>query len=85
MDSGSPPLSSNITVSVTVVDANDNAPIFTNSTTRYFIYENATQGTLVGIMTATDADEGVNGLVSFVFSDIVQDFVINKTTVSIAI
>ncbi|XP_025090923.1 cadherin-23-like [Pomacea canaliculata] len=84
-DSGSPPLSSNITVSVTVVDANDNAPVFTNSTTRYSVYENATRGTLVGIMTATDADEGVNGLVSFVFSDIVQDFIINKTTGEITV
>ncbi|XP_018410362.1 PREDICTED: protocadherin gamma-C5-like [Nanorana parkeri] len=59
-DFGSPPLSSKMTVILGVVDVNDNAPTFLQSTYSAFIKENSDPGTLLSSVSATDADEGIN-------------------------
>ncbi|XP_076446801.1 cadherin-23-like [Babylonia areolata] len=79
-DSGSPPLTSNITIKVTVLDANDNDPQFQNTSYVFSVSENAPENTLVVVINATDRDEGANANVTFDFADNVYDFVMNKTT-----
>ncbi|XP_018321282.1 protocadherin Fat 4 isoform X3 [Agrilus planipennis] len=50
-----------VVFSISIIDLNDNAPIFTNSsiTANNSVVENALAGTIIGTITATDAD-GVN-------------------------
>ncbi|CAG0886653.1 unnamed protein product [Cyprideis torosa] len=64
-DGGSPPLKGSMTVNITIQDVNDNQPIFNQS--RYYgtIPENATLGTSVLQVFATDTDTGDNGRVSY--------------------
>ncbi|XP_075715458.1 protocadherin gamma-C5-like [Rhinoderma darwinii] len=59
-DLGSPPLYSKTSVTLSVSDINDNAPVFTQSTYNAFITENSDPGTLLCTVSATDLDEGVN-------------------------
>ncbi|XP_072001769.1 protocadherin gamma-C5-like isoform X6 [Engystomops pustulosus] len=59
-DLGSPPLYSKTSVTLSVSDINDNAPLFTQSTYNAFIKENSDPGTLLCTVSATDLDEGVN-------------------------
>ncbi|XP_038652270.1 protocadherin-10-like isoform X33 [Scyliorhinus canicula] len=65
-DSGSPPLSSNVTVNVIIVDQNDNAPVIVSpspikgSAAEDNIPRSAEPGYLVAKVTATDADSGLN-------------------------
>ncbi|XP_075715455.1 protocadherin gamma-C5-like [Rhinoderma darwinii] len=59
-DLGSPPLHSKTSVTLSVSDINDNAPVFTQSTYNAFITENSDPGTLLCTVSATDLDEGVN-------------------------
>lgn len=57
-DSGKPPLSSTVSVYINVVDVNDNAPLFDPMSYSNELYENATVGTSVVTVTATDLDSG---------------------------
>ncbi|XP_018787095.1 PREDICTED: protein dachsous isoform X1 [Bactrocera latifrons] len=65
LDGGSPPLRGQMTVNITIQDVNDNQPIFNQS--RYFatVPENATVGTSVLQVFATDTDADENGLVGY--------------------
>ncbi|XP_053677409.1 protein dachsous [Anopheles nili] len=65
LDGGSPPLRGQMTVNITIQDVNDNQPIFNQS--RYFatVPENATLGTTVLQVFATDQDAGENGMVEY--------------------
>lgn len=60
-DSGSPPLESAATVSICVLDQNDNAPVFLTPHFIFFIPENVPPFTQVGSVGVTDPDEGKNG------------------------
>ncbi|XP_027549048.1 protocadherin Fat 4-like [Neopelma chrysocephalum] len=53
------------TVFVTVLDVNDNSPVFGVTNTTVNIPENVPPGTSVARVSATDADEGFNGLVVY--------------------
>uniref|UniRef100_UPI00358F8A41 protocadherin-9-like isoform X3 n=1 Tax=Myxine glutinosa TaxID=7769 RepID=UPI00358F8A41 len=64
-DRGVPPLEGNATVFVRVLDRNDNAPRFTNKELNFFLSENLPRSTTVGVLSASDVDEGKNGLVTF--------------------
>ncbi|XP_077142636.1 protocadherin-19 isoform X4 [Ranitomeya variabilis] len=69
-DGGSPPLQSNVTVRVIVVDVNDNTPVMTapplvNGTAEVSIPRNAAMGYLVTVLRADDYDEGENGRLSY--------------------
>lgn len=65
LDGGNPPLRGQMTVNISIQDVNDNQPIFNQS--RYFasVPENATIGTSVLQVYATDTDAGDNGLITF--------------------
>ena len=64
-DGGNPPKSGDMLVNITIVDVNDNQPIFSSS--RFFakVLENATIGTSVLQVFATDLDSGDNGKISY--------------------
>ncbi|KAA0196529.1 hypothetical protein HAZT_HAZT009458 [Hyalella azteca] len=64
-DGGTPPLKGSMIVNITIQDMNDNQPIFIQS--RYFatVPENATIGTSVLEVLATDTDAGENGRISY--------------------
>uniref|UniRef100_A0A8C5THJ6 FAT atypical cadherin 4 n=1 Tax=Malurus cyaneus samueli TaxID=2593467 RepID=A0A8C5THJ6_9PASS len=67
-DLGSPPLSSIARVNVTILDVNDNSPVF--YPVQYFahIQENEPAGTYVTTVSATDPDLGPNGTVKYSIS-----------------
>ncbi|XP_053320130.1 protocadherin-10-like isoform X1 [Spea bombifrons] len=70
-DAGFPPLSSNVTVNVFILDQNDNAPVIVyplpkNGTVATdVIPRNADPGYLVGKISAMDADSGQNSRLSY--------------------
>ncbi|XP_069387749.1 protocadherin gamma-A2-like isoform X41 [Paralichthys olivaceus] len=65
VDGGEPQMSGTMQIHITVLDANDNAPVFTQSVYKASIQENAAIGTVVVRVTATDADHGSNGKITF--------------------
>ncbi|XP_017011514.2 protein dachsous [Drosophila takahashii] len=89
LDGGTPPLRGFMTVNITIQDVNDNQPIFNQS--RYFatVPENATVGTSVLQVYASDTDADENGLVEYAInrrqSDKEQMFRIDPRTGAIYI
>ncbi|XP_063058923.1 protocadherin beta-15-like isoform X9 [Engraulis encrasicolus] len=69
-DGGSPTRSGTVVIHVTVLDANDNVPAFTQPIYEVNLPENSALGNVVVTVSATDADEGQNGEVSYEFSHI---------------
>ncbi|XP_074408333.1 protocadherin alpha-2 isoform X2 [Zonotrichia albicollis] len=59
-DGGRPSLTGTMELVISVLDANDNAPQFNQSVYKVQLLENATEGTLVLRVNATDPDEGSN-------------------------
>uniref|UniRef100_A0A665UKD6 Protocadherin gamma-A12-like n=1 Tax=Echeneis naucrates TaxID=173247 RepID=A0A665UKD6_ECHNA len=68
VDGGSPQRSGTVVIHVIVLDANDNAPVFTEAVYTAALPENSALKTKVIAVSATDADEGVNGEVTYEFS-----------------
>ncbi|MBN3297360.1 PCD10 protein, partial [Amia calva] len=68
IDGGMPERSGTAQITITVLDANDNVPVFDQSFYRVSLVENAPRGTLVIKLNATDLDEGSNGDISYSFS-----------------
>ncbi|XP_035983167.1 protocadherin beta-15-like isoform X1 [Fundulus heteroclitus] len=89
LDGGSPQKSGTVVIHVTVLDANDNAPVFTQAVYKASLPENSPPGTIVMTVSATDADEGVNGDVTYQFGHVSDDdvslFSIDKKTGQIKI
>ncbi|XP_056151528.1 protocadherin gamma-A2-like [Lampris incognitus] len=69
VDGGEPQMSGTMQIHVNVLDANDNAPVFTEAVYKATITENSPRGTSVTVVSATDKDEGSNGQISFVISN----------------
>ncbi|XP_036451375.1 protocadherin beta-16-like [Colossoma macropomum] len=67
-DGGSPQKSGTVVIHIDVLDANDNAPAFSQSVYRVTLAENAPLDAGVVTVSATDADEGANGDVTYEFS-----------------
>ncbi|XP_065814701.1 protocadherin gamma-A11-like isoform X5 [Labrus bergylta] len=67
-DGGNPQKSGSVKISVFVLDANDNSPIFTQSVYRVPVPENASKGTVILTVSATDNDKGANEEVVYSFS-----------------
>ncbi|XP_051774629.1 protocadherin beta-15-like isoform X5 [Ctenopharyngodon idella] len=68
VDGGTPPRSGTVAIHVTVLDANDNAPVFSQAVYKVSLPENSPVDTVVVTVSATDADEGQNGEVTYAFS-----------------
>ncbi|XP_077103406.1 protocadherin gamma-A11-like isoform X20 [Siphateles boraxobius] len=67
-DGGNPQKTGTIKIAVIVLDANDNAPVFSQSVYRASIPENYSKGYTVLKVSATDGDMGSNGEVTYSFS-----------------
>ncbi|XP_023184218.1 protocadherin gamma-A5-like isoform X30 [Xiphophorus maculatus] len=65
VDGGEPQMSGTMLVVITVLDANDNAPVFTQQLYKASVIENLPQGTIVTAVTASDADEGSNSKIRY--------------------
>ncbi|XP_076131070.1 protocadherin gamma-A4-like [Alosa pseudoharengus] len=83
-DGGSPQRSGTAIIHVVVLDANDNHPVFSETIYKVNLPENSPLGTIVVTVSATDADEGANGEVTYELSHItaktVKLFSINEVT-----
>nr|XP_036281174.1 protocadherin gamma-A9 isoform X2 [Pipistrellus kuhlii] len=66
-DGGEPPRSSSVHILVTVLDMNDNAPVFAQPIYRVTVPENVPPGTQLLTVRASDPDEGINGKVAYKF------------------
>ncbi|XP_045898855.1 protocadherin gamma-A11-like [Micropterus dolomieu] len=84
VDGGNPQRSGTVNINVSVLDANDNAPVFNQSVYRAVVVENAPKGTYITAVNASDADIGTNGEIIFSFSKIkgsaVDVFSIDEST-----
>ncbi|XP_056899804.1 protocadherin gamma-A4-like [Takifugu flavidus] len=84
LDGGSPQRSGTVVIHVTVLDANDNAPVFSQAIYKASLPENSPLDTVVMQVSATDADEGVNGDVIYNLGHSSEDdaniFIINAKT-----
>ncbi|XP_013862997.1 protocadherin beta-1 [Austrofundulus limnaeus] len=65
VDGGTPPRSGTVNIDVTVLDVNDNPPVFNQSLYRATVSENAIKGIYITTVNASDADSGSNGLVPY--------------------
>ncbi len=72
VDGGTPPRSGTVVIHVTVLDANDNAPVFSQDIYKVSLPENSPLDTVVVTVSATDADEGQNGVVTYAFGHLPQ-------------
>ncbi|XP_064837358.1 protocadherin gamma-A11-like isoform X27 [Oncorhynchus masou masou] len=70
VDGGTPQRSGTVVIHVTVLDANDNIPVFSQNLFKVSLPENSPFGTVIVTVTATDADEGQNGDVMYEFGPI---------------
>ncbi|XP_045579929.1 protocadherin gamma-A11 isoform X17 [Salmo salar] len=70
VDGGSPQRSGTVVIHVTVLDANDNAPVFSQAVYKASLPENSPLDTVVVTVSAADADEGLNGEVTYEFDDV---------------
>ncbi|XP_065146668.1 protocadherin gamma-A12-like isoform X36 [Paramisgurnus dabryanus] len=83
-DGGTPQRSGTAVIHITVLDINDNVPVFSQSVYKVTLPENTPSGTSVITVSATDADEGPNGDISYEFTRIsdkaAKIFSIDRTT-----
>ena len=66
-DGGSPPRSAELRVKVEVTDQNDNQPVFLNETYHVTIDGKMAPGHVILKVSAVDADEGINAVISYDF------------------
>ncbi|NXF71790.1 PCDG2 protein, partial [Sclerurus mexicanus] len=69
-DGGDPARTGTARIRVTVLDANDNAPVFSQAEYTVRVPEDVPVGSTLVTVTATDADEGLNGQVKYSFHKI---------------
>ncbi|XP_019490720.1 PREDICTED: protocadherin alpha-5-like, partial [Hipposideros armiger] len=82
VDGGKPELTGTVQLFINVLDANDNAPEFDKSIYNVKLLENTPNGTLVIKLNASDADEGINKEIVYLFSNLVLDNVKSKFTIN---
>uniref|UniRef100_A0A3P8T3F3 Cadherin domain-containing protein n=1 Tax=Amphiprion percula TaxID=161767 RepID=A0A3P8T3F3_AMPPE len=69
LDGGNPQLSGTIQIVITVLDANDNAPVCSQAEFKTNVNENSVKGTVLTTVSASDADEGPHGQVRYSISN----------------
>ncbi|XP_052464328.1 protocadherin gamma-A5 isoform X31 [Carassius gibelio] len=62
LDGGKPQRSATVQINIIVLDGNDNAPVFSQSSYKTSVVENAPKSTIVTRVSATDADESSQGI-----------------------
>ncbi|XP_040091362.1 protocadherin alpha-5-like, partial [Oryx dammah] len=82
IDGGKPELTGTVQLLINVLDANDNAPEFDKSIYNVRLLENAPNGTLVIKLNASDADEGINKEIIYLFNNLVLDNVKSKFAIN---
>ncbi|XP_046907510.1 protocadherin gamma-A3-like isoform X3 [Hypomesus transpacificus] len=84
VDGGDPQRSGTVNIDITVLDVNDNAPVFNQSEYKGAAFENAPKGTYITTVNASDADSGANGHITYCFSklkgSVAGMFVIDEVT-----
>ncbi|XP_030648005.1 protocadherin beta-16-like [Chanos chanos] len=84
IDGGEPQLSGTVQIHVTVLDANDNAPLFTQKTYQATLTENAKKGSKITTVSASDSDVGPYGKITYYITDamdgVTDVFVIDQTS-----
>ncbi|XP_027134160.1 protocadherin gamma-C5-like [Larimichthys crocea] len=75
LDGGNPVMSGTSQITITVLDANDNFPVFEKNIYKVSLWENTAKDTFVTKITATDADEGPNAELNFSFGSRTPDSV----------
>uniref|UniRef100_A0A3Q1C6R4 Cadherin domain-containing protein n=1 Tax=Amphiprion ocellaris TaxID=80972 RepID=A0A3Q1C6R4_AMPOC len=68
VDGGTPQRSGTVNIDVTVLDANDNIPVFNQTIYRASVVENTVKGTRIITVNATDADSGSYGHITYSLS-----------------
>ncbi len=81
VDGGDPQLSGTSKIHIKILDANDNAPVFTQSVYKATVVENSPKGTVVIRVEASDADQTSNAEMVYsitnVHDDVLEMFEIN--------
>uniref|UniRef100_A0A3Q2P2G7 Cadherin domain-containing protein n=1 Tax=Fundulus heteroclitus TaxID=8078 RepID=A0A3Q2P2G7_FUNHE len=72
IDGGTPAKSGSMTITVNVLDINDNPPIFGQTLYKARVYENVKIGTSIITLNATDLDAGQNGQILYSLIEIDQ-------------
>ncbi|KAM9456210.1 protocadherin alpha-8-like [Clarias gariepinus] len=89
LDGGKPHRSGTTNISITILDANDNAPVFGKQLFKAQVLENAAVGTVILQLNATDPDEGINGEIIYTFKQgqkvIADKFALNSDTGEISV
>ncbi|KAH8379347.1 hypothetical protein KR009_004338 [Drosophila setifemur] len=87
IDGGTPPLSNNAYVNVSILDINDNSPRFQQNMYRINVIEDVSVGSKILDVNATDEDSDVNGLVNYNIErgDNIGQFLIDRKNGTISV
>ncbi|XP_076729999.1 protocadherin gamma-C5 isoform X21 [Maylandia zebra] len=69
LDGGNPVKTGTTKIVVTVLDINDNVPVFKKALYNVSVHENIVSGSVLVKVEAADADEGVNGAIQYAFAE----------------
>ncbi|XP_043106956.1 protocadherin beta-3-like isoform X34 [Puntigrus tetrazona] len=69
VDGGNPQRSGNMKIEISLLDVNDNAPVFNQSVYKATVKENSPKETYIITVNASDADSGANSLISYSFAN----------------
>nr|XP_033948821.1 protocadherin gamma-C5-like [Pseudochaenichthys georgianus] len=77
VDGGDPVRSGTSDITVIVLDINDNAPVFEKQVYETNVSEKATPGTEILQVKAIDVDEGLNGVIEYVFAEQTTNLIVS--------
>ncbi|KAM9511841.1 protocadherin gamma-C5-like isoform 6-T6 [Salvelinus alpinus] len=77
VDGGNPVRSGTSQITITVLDVNDNVPVFENAVYKVSVSEKSAEGTFIVNPRATDADDGQNGQIEYSFGVHTPDSVLS--------
>ena len=72
-------VSGSANITIRIIDLNDNAPIFDQSSEEFTVKELATKDTFVGVVAASDADRGDNAKIIYSIMDEIRFRIDNYT------